>query len=519
MVNSFADVEPVVFNATTPLCCPQAEAMLTPGNWAVFANDDTNFHQSEEDQQDVLVGLILKTDPSKEEALLVNVCIPLTKFLIRSLRILLDCNPLSRWIPQMLRTTRSKWITSNSVSSIAWVFSQSSIDGSNEGHQGMANLFLLDYDDTGKYVVRGCRPFCSGCTFCSRNLSDCYQERVWNGLQTMRAEISRHLGRCSEKQGLFARVSSNIVVGREAWRFLILKVGKAVRFPLTRSSRSTKRLLSPGMVLSSTPIVYDSVMVKFETEHELSMLSSVLGELVTVEARKRRPKHGVDESLHVNDAINVVAGSLEREEPFRHRTNKQGVDLIYDGSNHVRIRIRYEKYQHPPVIGDSCPSTILRRVLLRKIPLLPADGSPQTSSDNDSDDDASNMEAEDAGVAKVGMEFSKDDTLCRIRSFGSVIGMPPLATAVVFWPNDLQGKVERFELWRVERWIKPQQQDEWIIGRTLIMIICVAPCPHLHLVLLRQSPLRPCSNPRFSVLLDFQLSRTRCMPRRTRIAK
>jgi hypothetical protein len=111
------------------------------------------------------------------------------------------------------------------------------------------------------------------------------------------------------------------------------------------------------------------------------------------------------------------------------------------------------------VIGDSSPSTILRRVLLRKIP-LPADGSPQTSSDNDSDDDALNMEAEDAGVAKVGTEFSKDDTLYRIRSFGSVIGMPPLVTALVFWPKDLQGKVERFELWRAERWIKTQQQDE-----------------------------------------------------------
>ena len=449
MVNPFADVEPDVFDPTTPLYCPQAEAMLTPGNWVVFANDDTNF-QAEEDQQDVLVGLILRTDPSKEEALLVNVFIPLTKLLIRSLRILLDCNPLSRWIPHILRTTRSKWITSKSVSSIAWVFSQASIDGSNEGHQGMANLFLLEYDDTGKSIVRGCHPFCSGYTFFSRHLSDCYQERVWNGLQIIRAEISRHLGRYSEKQGLFARVSSNIVVGREAWRFLILKVGMAVRFPVTRLARSTKRLLQPGMVLASTPIVYDSVMVRFETEHELSMLSSVLGELVTVEVRKRRPKYGVEESLHVNDAINVVAGSLEREEPFRHRTNKQGIDLIYDGSNHVRLRIRYEKYQYPLVIGDSCPSTILRRVLLRKTP-LPADGS-ETSSDDDSD-------GEDA-VAKVGMEFTKDNTLYRIRSFGTVIGMPTFVTAVALWPKDLQGKVERFELWRVERWIITQEKDE-----------------------------------------------------------
>jgi hypothetical protein len=216
------------------------------------------------------------------------------------------------------------------------------------------------------------------------------------------------------------------------------------------------------MVLSSTPIVCDSVMVRFETEHKLSMLSSVLGELVTVEVRKRRPEHGLEELLHANDAINVVAGSLEPEEPFRHRTNKQGIDLIHDGSNHVRIRIRCEKDQHPPVTGDSCPSTILRRVLLRKIP-LPADGS-QTLSDNDSDDDALNMEAEDAGVAKVGMEFSKNKTLCRIRLFGSVMGMPLLVTAVVFWPKDLQGKVERFELWRVERWLKTQQQDEQLTG-------------------------------------------------------
>jgi hypothetical protein len=125
MANPFVAVEPEVFNPTLPLCCPQAEAVLTPGNWVVFADDDTAF-QSEEDQ-DCLVGLILKTDPSREGAIHVNVFIPLTKTLIRQLRMPPDNNPLCKWIPHMLRTPRSKWITSKSVLSIAWVFSPMSI--------------------------------------------------------------------------------------------------------------------------------------------------------------------------------------------------------------------------------------------------------------------------------------------------------------------------------------------------------------------------------------------------------
>jgi hypothetical protein len=172
MDNPFANVEPEVFDPTLPLCCPQAEAMLAPENWVMFENNDTNF-QSEEDQ-DVLVGLILKTDPSKEKALQVNVFITLTKLLIRQLQILVDSNPRSKWIPRMLRTRRSKWITSKNVLSIAWVFSPPSIDRRpNEGHQGMSNSFLLAHDDTGAPIARGCCPFCSSHSLCSMNIADC----------------------------------------------------------------------------------------------------------------------------------------------------------------------------------------------------------------------------------------------------------------------------------------------------------------------------------------------------------
>ena len=99
------------------------------------------------------------------------------------------------------------------------------------------------------------------------------------------------------------------------------------------------------------------------------------------------------------------------------------------------------------MVGDSCPSGLLIHILHRKIP-LGVDGIP---SDNDSDDSDGDEDDEDAGVARVRMEFTVENTLYRIRSFGSVVGMPPIVTAVVHWPRNIQGKVEQFGLWRVEQ--------------------------------------------------------------------
>jgi hypothetical protein len=158
----------------------------------------------------------------------------------------------------------------------------------------------------------------------------------------------------------------------------------------------------------------------------------------------------VVDSLHVNDVLNVVAGSDKREMPFRHRTTKQGIDLIYDGNNYVRIRMRYQRYQYLLPVEDTCPCTILRHALARKIP-LGADGSESSSSSSEeetSDDDAS-IAVVHCGVATVGMEFSWLDILYRIRSIG--LEPPALVTAVVHWPKAIAGQVDMFHLWRVER--------------------------------------------------------------------
>ena len=58
------------------------------------------------------------------------------------------------------------------------------------------------------------------------------------------------------------------------------------------------------------------------------------------------------------------------------------------------------------MVGDSCPSGLLIRILQRKSPL----GFDGVQSDDDSDDSDGDEDDEDDGVARVGMEFRKENT-------------------------------------------------------------------------------------------------------------
>ena len=249
------------------------------------------------------------------------------------------------------------------VKSVCWVFRQETPDSTPcAGHQeGMKNLFLLEFDDKdGRTHTFDCHPFCSWHGHCGIFAVECHQERVWNGLQSLRTEIGRMLGRCSEKQGSFAEASSQVFLGREAWQFLLPTVQTDMRPPTIRNALVKKRVLEPGLLLKANPTSFVSTMIRFETDNELRALSSVLGELVTTDVRKRRPKHTVTHLLFVNHIVNVVAGSDGHEEPFQFRTNKQGVDLLCDGTK-VRIRIRCQRCQCNLPLADGSPSTILTR--------------------------------------------------------------------------------------------------------------------------------------------------------------
>jgi hypothetical protein len=139
------------------------------------------------------------------------------------------------------------------VTSIAWVFQRKMIDARpTEGHQGMLNLFLLEHNNQGGYAhIWDYYPFCSMHANYHLCAVECYQEQVWRGIQVLRAKIAWHLGRYSEKQGSFSRVASQVVVGKEAWQFLLSKVRTVIGPPIGRNSMVSKRVLEPGLILKS----------------------------------------------------------------------------------------------------------------------------------------------------------------------------------------------------------------------------------------------------------------------------
>jgi len=428
-----------------PIYCPQVKAALCPGNWVLFDSNDECFHSefcldSSADKKSI--GLIMGTEDDNN-CLKVNLFIHHTQELQDQLCLRQFKNPRYQWIPQILRTPTCKWIDSCDITSIAWVFQQQDLDtNQHEGHQGMENLFLLHHNDQGQHThIHTCHTFCSDYHRFSLVAVDCYQERVWCGLQVLRSEISRHLGRFSEKQGSYTRVSSQVVVGKEAWHFLLSKVGHAIGSPIGRNSMASKRVLEPGLHLKSHRWMFYSTLLRFETEDELRCLSTVLGELVTVEVRKRRPKYGVVESLHLNDVMNVVAGSEVREEPFRIRTAKQGIDFIHDGVNRVRIRLRYQRYQRSSVSLAGCPSTILVRAIERKSLLVgPREGE---SSDEDDDDEV-------AVVVALARQFDHQGRVFEV--YGIDLEARKV-TAIVVWPVNVTSIIE-FEYDDVNRYIR-----------------------------------------------------------------
>ena len=214
--------------------------------------------------------------------------------------------------------------------------------------------------------------------------------------------MRRHLGRYSKKQGSFTRVSSQVVVGREAWEYLVSNVERHTRASTERNGFMSKRVLEPGLLLKAQRTSFASTFLRLETVNELRAFSAVLGELVTMEVRKRKPKYTIVESLFVNDIINVVAGSQTQEEPFRVRTTMQGIDFLHGGSK-VRIRMRYSRYQYMLPLAEGCPSTILTRAILRKRLLDPGD--EDSSGDEESDEGVVLPAVAQASVVVIGRQF------------------------------------------------------------------------------------------------------------------
>jgi hypothetical protein len=245
-----------------------------------------------------------------------------------------------------------------------------------------------------------------------RLFSNCYVERVWKGLEIVTLMLTKALNRISEKQGEYTSVTLKSPFSMPAaWAFIVESLADQVTPRDVASSRSPLSI-GPGLVRRKVRILSRGTLMRFETEAELQSLRSLLGAGVTYGTRQKHPGVMAPPSvLRENDIVNVVVGSLleaTMASPFKRRTTRQGVDLVYDESG-IKVVVRYQSYVYL-VDADgnprSCPCADLKRIILFCQEDIDIDGDGDND-DGDNDDD-------DDDLFAVGVSFAHEGYVYKI---------------------------------------------------------------------------------------------------------
>ena len=167
---------------------------------------------------------------------------------------------------------------------------------------------------------------------------------IWHNIISIKMEITKLLGRCSQQQGLFGRKRGRLtnVNIREMGFFLNRQFANL--FGDSGSGLSTRvclyRVTESGLVVKAARSKKTCIVWQFETVAHLRQLGNVFGESVTARQQCCLPKVSLPKTLWKNNIINVVWGNNESEPIFNSRTECDGIDLGYDGSAELFITIR-----------------------------------------------------------------------------------------------------------------------------------------------------------------------------------
>ena len=373
--------------------------------------EDTDETLIESENSNLVVGCIVRSgndcnkDTPETKCLVVNLFRRCNEKLFKDLHLRQIIDLRIRDIPEILQTTHCINIPTKAIASLAFVFSLDELEDNEAiGCQGMDSLYLLRFTEKGEPVnPEWCLPYPSRYVPYRQQLPDCYPSRIWNSLKVIRMEISRLLGRYSEKQGLYNTARAKVTINNETWEYLLSKVNSTTGMPRKAITSSVKRLLLPGLTLKSVRVLSNSAMIRFETNGDLHAFSKVFGQQVFIEVRKRRPPINQPSLLNVNDAINVVVGSKERAIPFKEIGFKDdGIDLIFDGRSDLKICFRYRKYLYAvsPTTGGNprnCPKPL--KCIIKRMRVCDRAGSEldATSSENGDSSDADDSRDIDTG--------------------------------------------------------------------------------------------------------------------------
>ena len=347
--------------------------------------------------------------------------------------------PHAKYIPEVCCTSKTVTVKSNEITDIAFVFKAKAVlEGTVRIAQGMRNSFILRFDDDGNTISeQQCLPF--PCDYL-RNQSlfgTSFSCHIWNNLNKFHREMARIMGRTAERaQGLFTKAPPiKIGIDASVWHYIresAISGEDDCCIPVHKVSANTiVRWTKPALAIAKIKEENNGELIRFETAQDLICLCGIFGETATCNVRARPPRKGEeseDRQLKENDGVNIVNGSNEREEPFQRRTQKDGIDFVFDGRSTVSVYLRYSLHRYNTATPPS--DSIVSVLLTRKRPL--------SSIHQDEDD------SEESHTVCITDEFEHDGRLYRVQSITN-----DSIAAICFYPprfvNPLFNTVKTFD--------------------------------------------------------------------------
>jgi hypothetical protein len=184
----------------------------------------------------------------------------------------------------------------------------------------------------------------------------CFASHLWTQLVAIKLEVIKLLGRVSQSQGSFSKSRVRLPnVTKDTWFFLQYQFRDF--FPqsgcATTSRARVCRVTETGLLLKAARINRECTVLRFETQEHLLRLSNVFGDGITCGQRCRLPRVAIPKRIATNDIINVVRGA-DSAVPFVYRTERDGIDLEYDGTSDLFLTVRYTRYAYTPSNLEVC---------------------------------------------------------------------------------------------------------------------------------------------------------------------
>jgi hypothetical protein len=170
----------------------------------------------------------------------------------------------------------------------------------------------------------------------------CYLFRIWSCISLIQDIIWVSLNKATEKQSKFGE-TTRFRIDQEMIDYLLFQSANIVPVQSVKAPLRIRATTLKGFRRVAFRVHRDALMLRYETEAQLSNLRSIIGNATALGMQKRRPKLSSPDKIIFNDPFHLIAGSSQVEIPVKIRTHRPGIDIIYN-QQQCLISVRYKKF-------------------------------------------------------------------------------------------------------------------------------------------------------------------------------